>query len=188
MILQIWQKCDCKSSSWLLSLQVEEARGPCCAHLPCQRGGSTPRGWVHTALPQEPTVGSPLTLTQVGISRFKQSRNPSRIRQGYFLFIGLQNMLREGSLPCLTVHLHSLDGSHADLRKSDMILSFSHLEIGTIPEKPHGNSTQWIDCFLGSFSSLLAPECFRLVWLPHQPSFVLALPVAAQTVKITIRL
>jgi len=80
-------------SSWLLSLQVEEARGPCCAHLPCQRGGSTPRGWVHTALPQEPTVGSPLTLTQVGISRFKQSRNPSRIRQGYFLFIGLQNML-----------------------------------------------------------------------------------------------
>lgn len=96
--------------------------------------------------------------------------------------------MREGSLPCLTVHLHSLDGSHADLRKSDMILSFSHLEIGTIPEKPHGNSTQWIDCFLGSFSSLLAPECFRLVWLPHQPSFVLALPVAAQTVKITIRL
>ena len=94
--------------------------------------------------------------------------------------------VREGSLPCLTVHLHSLDSSRADLRKSDMMLPFSHLEIGTIPEKPHGNSTQWIDCFLGSFSSLLAPERFWLVQPPHQPSFALALPVAAQTVKITI--
>lgn len=87
--------------------------------------------------------------------------------------------VREGSLPCLTVHLHSLDSSCADLRKSDMMLPFSHLEIGTIPEKPYGNSTQWIDCFLGSFSSLLAPEHFWLVQLPHQPSFTLALPVAA---------
>lgn len=96
--------------------------------------------------------------------------------------------VREGSSPCLTVHLHSLDGSHADLRESDMIFSFSRLEIGTIPGNPHESSTRWTDCFLGSFSSPLAPECFLLVWLPHQPSFSLALPVAAQTIKITIRL
>ena len=69
-----------------------------------------------------------------------------------------------------------------------MIFSFSRLEAGTIPGNPHENSTRWTDCFLGSFSSPLAPECFLLVWLPHQPSFALALPVAAQTIKITIRL
>ena len=99
---------------------------------------------------------------------------------------GFWQQVRQGSLLCLTLHLHSLDGSHADSRKSDIVLSFSHLVSGTIPANHMEIVQSGLIAPLVRSVPSWPPEHFWLVQLLHQPSFALALPVATQTVKIAI--
>lgn len=66
---------------WLLSVQVEEAKGPWGVQLLFKQGESHKNARAHSIFPQYPRAGLPSTLTQLDVSIFKQTRNQSHVWQ-----------------------------------------------------------------------------------------------------------